>query len=95
MRINTEIDSYDVRSLEALKDYASRIVGEISSMNEASAAMQMHISAVADEFTSINYDRISGVYDDLKVKLASAGEEMSDFKRSIDEFIDKLERIWS
>ncbi len=95
MKINTEIDSYDVKSLEALKGYTARIVDEISAMNEASDAMQKHIVAIAGEFTSINYDRISGVYDDLKAKLASAGEEMSDFKRSIDEFIEKLERIWS
>ena len=96
MKLNSEIESYDVASLTGIDTGLSQMKRQCQKLTELGVFLKKKIvKARADGFQDVNTDRAEKIIDEYLKKLEVAGAEYSELSESVKEFINKINDIWS
>ena len=95
MRINTNLDSYNIESLEDIVSTVSEIEKQCEVLEQCGIFIKSKVTASSDEFTSINYERIDNATDDYIKKLRVMRGELLELIKSCKDFEEKIRQIWS
>lgn len=95
MRINLNMEAYDIKSLDGIVDTVRWMMGQCDMLNDCGVFLKDRVVQVGSEFDSVNYDRICAATDDYLVKLGKMRAELDELLRSCREFVEKINRIWA
>lgn len=94
MKINEDVEEYDVRNLEAIYSAVDDLHKRCSGLEENAALMERNISIAERDFTSENMERAKEVIKKYISTLADAGAELKELSDSANDFAEKLRRAW-
>lgn len=94
MKINLNIEEYDVKSLSTIKAYVESIQKKCNTLEQMATVMERNISIAERDFTSENMLRAKEIMQKYITRLAGARVEFTELLRSVDEFAAKLEHAW-
>lgn len=95
MKINTNIDRYDIRSLDEVELIVRKMHNRAEALSELGTIMRNRLNGAAIEFTSVNYTRVSDACDDYIKKMNKMETELNELATSIKQFTDKIREIWN
>lgn len=96
MKINERIDSYNVKSLDRIKDAAIGMKRHCEVLESLGTMILNNINvARADGFDDINCDRAEEIIKDYKKELTKTKEEFEELKTSVDRFTGTIDDYWS
>ena len=96
MKLKTEMESYDVRSLSGINEGVIRMRKHCETLRMLAEFLDSRIRAArADGFQDINTDRAEELIREFLKKMQRAEEEYSELSESVKAFMDKIEDLWS
>lgn len=95
MRINMNMDSYDINSLEEIYSTVAEFKGQCEALESCGIFIKEKIIKAQDEFTSINYHRVQEATEDYLKKLGIMRTELEELFQSCKQFAEKMNLIWS
>lgn len=94
MRINDNIEEYDVRNLEAIYSAAEDIHKKCAGLEQSAIIMEKNISIAEQDFTSENMVRAKEIMQKYIRQLSEARAELKELSDSANEFAEKLRKAW-
>ena len=94
MRLNTNMESYKIDSLEDIEKNIIKMRDRAEDLADSGKYIRKRIDSTSDEFTSVNYQRVSDACDDYVKKMTKMEDELTELAESIREFVEKIHRIW-
>lgn len=94
MRINENVEEYDVRNLEAIYSAVDELQRSCSGLGQNATLMERNISIAERDFTSENMERAKEIIKKYIAKLSEAEGELKELSDSAKEFAEKLRRAW-
>lgn len=96
MKLKTEMESYDVKSLRGIGEGVTKMKQHCETLCMLGQFLERKIKkARADGFQDINTERAEALIGEYLEKLRHAEQEYSELAVSVDAFIAKIEDIWS
>lgn len=94
MRINDNVEEYDVRNLEAIYSAVDELQKNCSGLGQNAILMERNISVAERDFTSENMERAKEIIKKYISKLSEAEAELKELSDSAKDFAEKLRRAW-
>lgn len=94
MKIAKSFDSYNIESLEDIERIVSEIGQQIPILENVGNFLKGKIISCADEFTSVNYERVKDAIESYLTKLNIFREEIIELVVSCKYFVDVIYRKW-
>ncbi len=94
MRINDQIESYDIRSMSSIVDSVSSILRMCCVLHEAATILGGNLTRAQEYFTSFNMEQAIEVIDRYNAKLTNAETELNELLKSVNEYTEKLNHAW-
>lgn len=94
MKINENIEEYDVRNLEAIYSTVDDLLKSCSGLGQNAMLMERNISIAEKDFTSENMERAKEIIKKYISKLSEAEGELKELADSAKEFAEKLRKAW-
>lgn len=94
MRINEDIEDYDIKDLGAIASGISDIESKVNALETMAEAMVGNITKVEQSFTSVNMSRAKEIIQKYIEILSSAKAELTELTCSVEEFQEKIRRAW-
>lgn len=95
MKINMNLERYDIGSLSQISDTADDLKHRAEYLEYAGELMLAQMNSYAEEFTSDNYQRSSTALASYLKKMSFMKEEMLELSKSCKELTEKIQQIWS
>lgn len=94
MRINDNIEEYDVRNLEAIYSAVETVNKQCAGLEQSARIMEHNISVAEKDFTSENMVRAKEIIKKYIQRLSEAGIELKELSDSAADFAEKLRQAW-
>ncbi len=94
MKINDDIEEYDVGSLQAIFQTVDEILKKISNLEQNALLMERNIGVAERDFTSENLLRAKEIIKKYIQTLGDAGVELKELALSVNDFAEKLKKAW-
>ncbi len=94
MKINENVEEYDVRNLEAIYSTVDSLQKSCSGLGQNAVLMERNISIAERDFTSENMERAKEIIKKYISKLAEAEAELKELSDSANDFAEKLRKAW-
>ena len=94
MKINQDIEDYDIKDLNAIATGISDIQKKVSPLETMEEAMVNNITKVEQSFTSVNMARAKEIIQKYIEILSNAQTELTELTGSVEEFEEKIRRAW-
>ena len=94
MRINENIEEYDVKNLEEIYSTVEELHKRCSALADNALLMEHNISLAENDFTSENMLRAKEVIKKYIEKLNEAKDELKELSDSAVDFAEKLRQAW-
>ncbi len=94
MKINENVEEYDVRNLEAIYSAVDDLQKRCSSLGQNALLMERNISVAERDFTSENMERAKEVIKKYIERLSEAEGELKELADSAKDFAEKLRKAW-
>lgn len=94
MRINDNIEEYDVKSLNAILMCVESISRACKALERGASNLDHNISMAEANFSSENMARAKTIIKKYGVTLEDAQHELKELLESVNEFSEKLKRAW-
>ena len=94
MKINDDIEEYDVGSLQAIFQTVDEILKKCSSLEQNALIMEKNIGVAERDFTSENLLRAKEIIKKYIQTLGNANVEIKELASSVNDFAEKLRRAW-
>ena len=95
MKINTSIESYNIKALSEIDATVTDINNRCSQLEAIGQFIQTKLAAVSSEFDNVNYERAQAAINSYIKKLAVAQTELTELSNSVKAFKEKIAHIWS
>lgn len=95
MKINTNIDRYDIDALDQIYYVARNLKDKSEKLEMLGIDMQGRLNASSSEFTTVNFHRVSQAIEDYLKKMGLMREELEELSKSCKDFAEKITAIWS
>ena len=94
MRINENVEEYDVRNLEAIYSTVDDLLKSCLGLGQNAMLMERNISIAERDFTSENMERAKEIIKKYITKLSEAETELKELADSAKDFAEKLRKAW-
>ena len=94
MRINSNIEEYDVRSLSAITESVEAIRKSCKMLQNGAEALENNLRIATTQFDSENMARAREIIKKYIKKLNDAEVEFKELLASVNDFQEKLQRVW-
>lgn len=94
MRINGNVNEYDVRNLEGIYSAVDELQKKCSALGQNATLMERNISIAERDFTSENMARAKAIIKKYITKLTEAEAELKELSDSAKDFAEKLRKAW-
>ncbi len=94
MRINNNIEEYDVRSLSAITESVETIRKSCKMLEHGAELLENNLRIATSHFDSENMARAREIIKKYIKKLSEAEIEFNELLASVNEFQEKLQRAW-
>ncbi len=94
MKLNTQIEKYDVKSLQAMVSSLETVLSCCRRTREDAEIMQNNIRVSEPYFQTSNMDRAKEEIKKFSLKLSEAEREISELIVSAKDFAGRLSHIW-
>lgn len=94
MRINDNIEDYDIKDLSAISSGITEIQKKVSGLEYMAEAMVNNITKVERDFTSVNMSRAKEIIQTYIGMLSEAREELTELTKSVEEYREKINNAW-
>lgn len=94
MRINDNIEEYDVKSLNEIISCVETISRSLKALERGASNLDHNISMAESNFSSENMARAKTIIRKYGVTLEGAQLELRELLDSVNNFIEKLRRAW-
>ena len=91
MRINTNLDSFHIMSLNDIYDAVHKTKKQIEELESLGMFICQKIKSCRDEFSSNNYERVQKATENFIKKLHASQFELLELVKSCEEIIEKIE----
>ena len=95
MRINLNIERYDIKSLSDIYSTAEELRGQCRDLRSFGELMTRKAKDAHEYFDTINYERMKEALESFLKKMESAQEEFDELLRSCRQFAEKISELWS
>lgn len=96
MKLKTEIESYDVKSLRGINEGIIRMRQHCEKLSALGQFLETKIQAArANGFEDVNTDRAEELIKEYIKQMTYAENEYSELSASVKNYICKIEDIWS
>lgn len=94
MKLNLNIEEYDVKSLSKIQAYVESIQKKCNALEQMATVMEHNVALAERDFTSENMTRAKEILRGYIKRLGEARAEFTELLRSVDEFGEKLRLAW-
>lgn len=94
MRINDNVEEYDVGNLEAIYSAVDELQKKCSNLGQNASVMERNVSIAERDFTSENMVRAKEVLRKYISMLSDAERELKELSDSARDFAEKLRKAW-
>lgn len=95
MRINTNLEEYNIGSLSHIYETICELKEVIKMLEESGHYIKRCAIAISDIFDDINYKRTVAAIDSYLSKMNVTNEEMDELLKSCIELAEKISEIWA
>ena len=95
MRINMNIDRYDIDALDQIYSTASNLKDKSEILEMIGITMKDRLRASSSEFTTVNFYRANQAVEDYLKKMRLMRDELEELSKSCKDFAEKIAAIWS
>lgn len=95
MRINMNIDRYDIDALDQIYSTASNLKDKSEILEKIGITMKDRLRTSSSEFTTVNFYRVSQAVEDYLKKMRLMRDELEELSKSCKDFAEKIAAIWS
>lgn len=94
MRINEDVQEYNVGNLEAIYSAVEGLQKRCSGLEQSALLMEQNISIAEKDFTSENMTRAKEIVKKYISTLSAAEVELKELADSVEDFAEKLRKMW-
>ena len=94
MRLNSNIEEYDVKSLSQITNSVNEILSKCKKLDNGANSLSHNISMAQMGFDNENMTRGKELINKYIQKLESAERELKELVDSVNDFSEKLKKAW-
>ena len=94
MKINDQIEEYDIRSMSSIVDSVSNILRMCRMLHDGAEILGGNLTRSQEYFTSENMVQANEVINRYNAKLTNAETELDELLKSVNAYTEKLNHAW-